>query len=121
MLNSNLGLKLDLLWTNSNPPSSFSSQTIRVNLSNYEGYYVTYKLYASDASNRKVSALVYPKSNIIAPLITYSNPIKIARRDILDVTDSGMKFANCGLLMTGNARETTDNAALIPYQIYGVR
>ena len=45
-INSSLGLKMDLLWTNASPSSNFGAQTISVDLSNYKGYYMSFRYYA---------------------------------------------------------------------------
>ena len=114
------GLQMDLLWTNASPTSNFAGQTITVNLSDYKGYYIKLKTYASD-SNRFVTALVYPKSNIYSPMVLFSSPVKLAKRNVTYVTDSSLQISDNELYTTGSTSTSVDNAALIPYQVYGVK
>ena len=101
----NVGLDMDLLWTNSAPTSSFSAQTIQLDLSGYALILITSENSVSFAENN-----VGSKSQI-----TYSSTSgQIRHRDFTVVT-TGITFD------AGYGGSSTDNTNCRPYKIYGIR
>ena len=100
--------KMDLLWTNSSPSSSFSPQTIEVDLSDYSAVGIIFRSTTTDASYTEVK--VFPKIT----LSIWTNYLAGSFRNVTAVSDSGVTFGS------GSQPGSTKNDYGIPYQIYGI-
>lgn len=113
-----VGLDMDLLWTNSAPTSSFSAQTVSVDLSKYS---LVLLLMNGDDTTQKYY--------IFAPLgetTSYqyqseaSTGVWFHFRSIT-ATTSGVTFGDAYDHAYNSWGRSTNNLRAIPYQIYGVR
>lgn len=110
----NVGIVLDLLWTNSAPTSSFSAQTVSVDLTEYALVIIEFRI--DNSSNNNTF------SNVCASYTKYtaniggqptSSQAQIWRA--YTVSGSGIAFD------VGGAGGSTNNQYCIPLYIYGVR
>lgn len=99
------------LWTNPSPTSSFSAQTVSVNLSTYSGVYITFRVTASTASYAFVYALVDGLTYRATCGMTGSSTV-LVREATVDTT--GVTFT------TGYSGGSASTGHLIPYKIYGI-
>lgn len=102
---------MDLLWKNASPTSSFSGQTITVDLSGYDFYLVT--AMASTSSQYIVSNMG-PVDN--GGLLSFSwgdNAAPVHRSYVR--TSSGIQFYGAYYNKAGN------QSYLLPYKIYGIK
>lgn len=112
-----LPLNLDLLWTNPNPSSSFASQTIQLDLSEYEYIGIIYRRSSSSTYQTPIYILGvgtswYWDDQIGGYLVERS----------IQTTSSTVVFGNSSRMTTyPNGSRTTDNQYQIPYKIYGIK
>lgn len=109
------GAKMDLLWTNPSPTSSFTAQTISLDLSNYDLVLIFARRDASNY-NYNINTLVN-RDGMVNMIGTYSS--KLCTRGVT-MTDSGLEFG-AGFYATGYGTDTNDNNKNIPYKIYGIK
>lgn len=122
------GERRDLLWTNPNPTSAFSSQTIALDTT-YDAYEVEYSGYVGDVSQADLKFLLKFASPRSA--LTYvtggtgivSGTIWIGKRVVRVVSGSGLNFDDVWGLAGGAAswQKYTANTACVPTKIYGIR
>lgn len=104
------GVTCDLLWTNPNPDSNFSAQTVTLDLSGYDAVLVVVRL---------VATTQYHNTNIcMVGLTAILNGVdtggaRYART--ADVTTTGIVFGQGYASGTANARNA------VPENIYGVK
>lgn len=104
-----------LLWENPSPSSTFSAQTITLNLSDYDG--VIIDVYGYTTQQYVQSRVKYFKND------SYNNDLGCgykgdstsASRQIVMVDDNGVTFGN------GYSGSSIDNSECIPFKIYGYR
>lgn len=109
-------INMDLLWTNSSPASSFTAQTISLNLSDYKYVYMI--------SEVVINTSVYFDSLNFIELtpkrsITYASNAVIYRA--ITVSNSGIAFGNGTKVTTYGSSAGTDNTLMIPIKIYGIK
>lgn len=108
------GMKMDLLWTNPNPSSSFSAQTIPIDLSDYSLIIISH--YTNNAvgfDTAQVIQQIIPKADGQSFLIAGMNYYQ--RRKVSAISNSGITF-NSGQYI---AQE--NNTVCIPQKIYGIK
>lgn len=116
-----------LLWTNPNPTSSFSGQTIAMDLSNYDAVEVEI---AEPRPSLHYDAVVTPISTIKKDAYGYvlylhtirgsgANENTGIRR--IHPTASGIIFEDYKYKNRRTGTITTDNIYCIPYKIYGIK
>jgi hypothetical protein len=118
-------LRTKVLWTNSNPTSSFASQNIVLSSSDYDYLLLFYK--TSYDSNNVVSK-IFPKgygTEIDISEVFNGDYVSVNRcRVITRNSDISLTIGNCqtGVLRNGGGTERylTDNAMLVPIQIIGL-
>lgn len=119
----NSGLKMDLLWTNASPKSTFGGQTINLDLSQYKQIKIVFKL-ATDVNNIECSNFFNLSNNyILTPMYqSYgsSSGSFVAFREIAYIKASGINIGN-GKKATAFTSYSDDDSLIIPYQIYGVK
>ena len=108
------GMTMDLLWTNSAPTSSFSAQTIALDLTSYKMVYIEARWATDDAGTVSSIARVGYGNYLFA----FYNA-KQSRR--FDVTTSGVEFMACVYGSTATTAMSTDNSHSIPERIYGIK
>lgn len=111
-----LGIDMDLLWTNSSPTSSFSAQTISLDLSEYRAVLLILVMEAT------ASTIYY---NPLLCLVNGNNyravngGSKIMHRSF-NVSTSGISVLG-GYLVNSYGADTADNVRQVPIYIYGIR
>jgi hypothetical protein len=118
-------LRTRVLWTNSNPTSSFASQNIVLSSGDYDYLLLFYKI--SYDSNAVVSK-IFPKgygTEIDISEVFNGDYVSVNRcRVITRNSDISLTVGNCqtGVLRNGGGTERylTDNAMLVPIQIIGL-
>ena len=108
--------RMDLLWTNGSPTSDFGSQTIPLDLSDYNAVLVTFK-WGKDSAN--------PSLNVVALVgvgMGIASSVYNARvyREFTP-TSTGIQFAGGYYGATLSSSMGTGNGSAVPYQIYGIR
>lgn len=110
-LSSNLGAKL--LWTNPNPGSKFSGQTIPLDLTNYDGVIIEFNV--ANSVNSLLTRAYIKKSDgsqylSVGGLYNPSNAKSRGRT---------VSVCNTGIVLGNGYTDATDNGACIPIKIYG--
>lgn len=104
---------MDLLWTNSSPISSFSAQTIQMDLSEYKFLYVIFTYgYNETAFNNQRGSAIAPKGELMGVTILYTNKSYTVYRNFT-FNDSGVTF--------GSAVGDNGQVNAIPYKIFGIK
>lgn len=108
--------RLELLWTNSSPTSSFAAQTISLDLSDYA--YVVIKMGVDTANLDHVC-------NFIALIDGGATRCEFSSRVIMfrdaTVTTSGVSFGVNATVSSYNGTVNNTNTNSIPLYIYGVK
>ena len=109
--NSNLGAKL--LWTNPNPGSKFSGQTIPLDLTNYDGVIIEFNV--ANSVNSLLTRAYIKKSDGSQYLSAGGlyNPSNAKSRG------RTVSVSNTGIVLGNGYTDATDNGACIPIKIYG--
>lgn len=113
--------KLKLLWTNPNPTSSFVSQTVPLDLSQYELFLVTVmEQNASDGNYRELSFLAFKTvvSVLQGAFVGGYGPGVDARP--FQILENGVNFSDARRSYN-NQNNKVLNSVLIPHQIYGIK
>ena len=108
------GVKMDLLWTNPNPTSSFGAQTISIDLSDYSLIIISH--YTNNAvgfDTAQVIQQIIPIADGQSSLIAGMNYYQ--RRKVSAISNTGVTF-NSGQYI---AQE--NNGVCIPQKIYGIK
>ena len=106
------GTKMDLLWTNPSPTSSFSAQTVSLDLSKYNYIYIIQKQYADNSGNSGCSMI---------PVDGRTYAVSFAS-DGGDLRSRSYTASSNGIVIgDGKTGSTTGNAYSIPYQIFGIK
>ena len=112
---------MDLLWTNASPNSSFLSQTISMDLSNYKHLIIEFKNSGSYTDNKLVYLLA------MAPIGLQSQINHLLKTDVnhwwlrkFTANINGITF-DVGTILYLSSSSTTDNNIMIPYRIYGIK
>ena len=109
------GIKIVKLWENASPTSSFAAQTVSLNLSGYDGVFVTAK-FQTNGTDVKASTGFIAKGLKGCILVTNGTTDSLRYRSF-DVSETGVVFS-AGKQIS-NSNETT--GAAIPVYIYGVK
>lgn len=107
-------ITFDLLWTNASPTSNFTEQTIKLDLTGYTAVYFYYKFLAN-VTDGAYGGRLFPINNVsfsIAEGYFDANNL-VVRHGYLKSDSIG--FSN------GIKNGSTNNSAIIPYKIYGVK
>lgn len=116
-----VGLDVDLLWTNPSPTSDFASQTLPLDLANYNLFILISKTYKTNANNEGNVTSMFIKG--IQSFAISGSGQNISSGTYLIEIRRGATFNDAGVVF-GNAMQpttTNNNAFMIPYQIYGIR
>ena len=109
-----IGVGMELLWTNASPTSSFAAQTIAVNLSGYGLVLITYMMRTSinDILASPITPVGYG-----GMMATKNTGLANLRFRYFVSSVSGVRVEPA----TGTGGTTVENDFCIPYQIYGVK
>lgn len=115
------GLKMELLWTNASPASSFVGQDIALDLSDYDGVFIIFALTISN-NYRPNPLFVFEKDTGRSYTILAEQGNKMGIRSVImysnKVNFGDAKSVNTYGSSSGNA---TNNDVLRPYKIYGIK
>lgn len=115
------GARVFKIWTNPNPNSSFTAQTISIDISAYDAVEVVFR--ASTSSETRVVGIAHKDGNDYNVLnfsfVTTSGVMTIERRAIT-ATANGVAFSANTHKALNATTSSTNNTYLIPYEIYGV-
>lgn len=109
---------LDLLWENVAPTSTFTAQTIAVNMSNYNGIMLVAR---NGATAPMLTSLMVPRARNGNVLRTAVPGGVTAFRDFTVYGDgSGINFGEGREIPSYGTSATTNNTRCIPVEIYGI-
>lgn len=106
------GITLTELWTNSAPTSSFSAQSVSVDLSNYDVFLIRYLIV--DNATTYVNGYVLTAGGEQRHMVINRTNSSTYVRDVTPST-SAVAFTDCA------SQGTTTNTHMIPYKIIGVK
>jgi len=104
--------KIDLLWQNSSPTSNFSAQTVSINLSGYDRLLLVFVMMKS-GDDSYCQGFIVDKSHTKWTCGGLYQNTYVSR--LVDVSDSGVTFGS------GYASSTSNQSAVIPNEIYGIK
>lgn len=110
------GMKMDLLWTNPSPTSDFASQTVSLDLSEYDHLYVSY---LALSSGTVYCDFILKQKNVTIEQLSGVNQALKFRTALWN--DSGITFSDCNSRTTLNGAGSTANGSLVPYRVYGIK
>lgn len=112
------GCKLELLWTNPSPTSTFAAQTVALDLSDYHAVFI---LFRRNTSDENYYSKYYLKTNDskYQMLVAQYGTIILDRGCKVD--DDGLRFNDSYNFATNVANRTVDNNQVIPYKVYGYK
>ena len=106
-----------LLWTNPNPSSNFTAQTVSLDLTEYDAVEIQCKNLAS--SDYMIGTLFRIKKGDKGLLL--SNAATNRERDVHSVSNTGIEFSGGIIYNTYGGAQSTDNSRVIPIRIYGIK
>ena len=112
-LSKRTGAIIDLLWTNSDPTSNFSAQTVSIDLSSYSHAIIVGSLTTSSTSAKVSTFGKIGDKFALCGIAAATSGNRFARN--ADVTSSGVDFT------TGYQNTTAGTGYMIPQEIYGVK
>lgn len=104
------GVTCDLLWTNPNPDSNFSAQTVTLDLSAYDAVLVVCRMFATTT--------YYFTNTCMVGLPAILNTLDVSGNRYgrtADVTTTGIVFGQ------GYSNGTASASRVIPVSIYGIK
>ena len=107
-----------LLWTNPNPTSSFSAQTISLDLSKYDQVEIVFKQTAGSTALLTTKSMVGMNGKMLA--YGYSDARELDAR-AYEVTTSGIKFNAGYWILVSDSTGTANANYCTPYKIYGIK
>ena len=108
------GMTMDKLWTNSDPSQSFSSQTIPLDLTDYEFVIIQFK-----ALNTSGSSTV--TVGIIGEEIVLNSAMGRCRYRVTEISTSGVNFLGGYQYSTYGGTATANDSACVPVYVFGVK
>ena len=104
--------KLDLLWTNSSPTASFSSQTVSLDLSKYRLVMISY---CYSYNSEYYQTMIQPVDGLTYRCTTGNSTNNNNGVRAGTATATGVVFT------AGAYNGASNNQYVIPYKIYGIR
>lgn len=115
--------KLVQLWTNSSPTSAFASQSIGIDLSGYDLFYVKFKE-QSDSTGSSEFFFVYSKTsgdnNTTARWVSRTGSNIFFNTRSFQIKNTGFTFWEGQRNTQGSSSATTNNKYMVPWEIYGL-
>ena len=112
------GMKMDLLWTNPSPTSSFSPQTVSLDLSEYNLVYAIFNISPEVAATSDSAWLLLIDDE--RPTIVL-NPSYLLRYREVRATSTGVVFGSGLEIQSYGQDAVTKNDRVIPRLIYGIK
>lgn len=110
---SRAGASLAKLWENNSPGSSFSAQTVSVDLTNYDAVLIVFNAVSTDTQTK--ASQICLKNGVKHILTTVMAGTTTIRTRGVTVSDNGCVFT------TGYEGSTSKTGSIIPYVIYGIK
>lgn len=114
-----------VLWTNPNPTSSFTGQTVTLNdaIANYRYYEIIYHYYSDGSSGQTIENRIYQSTGKLVygrtRIFTFDEKIRFRS---VDLSGTSAKFSNGATYSNyGSSSTETTNFVCIPYQILGYK
>lgn len=107
------GMKMDLLWTNPSTTSSFSAQTVSLDLSDYDIYAIDYIYSNADKYSFGLRFFKTDNSQNILPI--NGNGSTTCGRRYVQYGASGLQFFDASY------NSNTNNTYVVPTHIYGIK
>ena len=109
------GVKIDLIWENASPNSSFVIGTVKINnIADYDGVFVEFKD-NSESYLANATSFVFSK-NFSVQTVGFN---VYARIRSITITSNGVSFSTA--YKYPNNVETQDDSQLVPVKIYGIK
>lgn len=108
------GFEMDLLWTNASPTSSFSAQTVSLDLTGYRAVAIEY---ISHLTGERLMEPLLLKTQYQLQCVA---GLKFASR-IVTIADTGVTFGEGKYSTSYNGNDSTLNERIIPEKIYGIK
>lgn len=111
--------KIKLLWENSDPSASFAGQ--QISIANYD--YDLLLIIANLANGTWAISNIIPKGSngwFSAEQTTTASYTTMTNRSVTYINETTLQFSS-GYKQNSNGSRTTDNTALIPYRVYGIK
>ena len=114
----------ELLWTNASPSSSFTAQTVSLDLSNYDAVFVISNMMTTGENNIGVfvrKGLATETNIVMYGAIVAASVMAVQRRGVT-ATDTGVVFSDAKLkAATSTSAGSTENSRCIPLYIFGIK
>ena len=98
----------NLLWTNPSPTSDFSAQTIEFSYSSYDLIAVKSRI------NAYTPITIFQNATNGLDMTAWADLDGVLRKRVATIVESGIEFA-------AGVQNSTNNAVLVPLQIYGIK
>ncbi|MBQ0078369.1 MAG: hypothetical protein KBS66_00565 [Eubacterium sp.] len=110
-----------LLWTNPNPSSAFSAQTVSLNLRGYTGVKIKLKRMNNDAVYSMHETGIGERVDV-GEIVVSTTGVNWAYSRMATPNSNGIVFGNAGWKYTNVSQAiTNDNNYAIPVAIYGIK
>lgn len=107
------GLTMSLLWTNPSPTSSFSAQTVPLDLSSYDAIGIIPLFSTSVQYPAFMQTYINTASTVV--LNTYASDSNRQGGRTVVISSTGLQFS------AGTYNGSASNSNCIPYKIYGIK
>lgn len=101
-----------LLWTNPNTQSAFASQYVYIDLSNYDEVEIEVNMYTATSGEYHQTFSGRIGTNLLMSGMIYQTTMPLSRL---------CEIRNASILFNDGFANTTNNQAVIPVRIYGIR
>ena len=108
-----------LLWTNPNPTSSFSAQTISLDLSKYDMVEISAFYSVTEDVNKMLTTSIVPANSLGSVSSQQGNGSAFANRKVT-LSSNAITFTACVQHYGTTSRENI-NTCCVPYKIYGIK
>lgn len=108
------GMKMDLLWTNPSPTSAFASQTVSLDLSDYDYVYIVVRVTTGEAHYGSFFIKTGSTEELLCVATTY------LRKRNATVSQSGITFDG-GYNQASVSSWEANTSSAIPLRIYGIK
>ena len=118
--NGKKGMGMSLLWENTDTTSSYSAQTVAIDLTGYDAVFV---IFCSSTTSDAIVAqgFAFMDRSTIIRYPSYSGSTMRFYGRTVTVSNSGISISAGSYRQQGSSSETTANDRIIPVRIYGVK
>lgn len=111
-----IGITGHILWTNPNPTSSFSQQTITLSSDDYDELTIFYK---KSNNENKLNSIQIIKGYDTD--LSYNDSGTLFSRGVTHVSDTSYKFNDGKILLPGSSTAQNDNSRCVPIYVIGYK